>query len=439
MNLTELRQKKGELATQAQQVLDAAANDGRMDLRSDEESKFDAIHADIEKLSATITRLEKQAALGDGERRSEPVIHKTTHDNRVVKPSLGEGLRAWLVAGSSASTPEIREAAVRAGFNPDGRNANIKLAAFPMRSMNPADQAEWEKRAAMGTTSGAVGSYTVADEAMRALEVSLLAFGGMRQVATVIRTDSGAALPIPTSDDTANKGAILAENSAASEVDITFGQIVLDAYKYSSKYVLVSVELLQDSSINVAEFIGKALGERIARITNDHFTTGTGSSQPNGIVTAAGAATAAASTTVVTYDELVNLVHTVDPAYRMNAKFMFPDARLKQLKQIKVLQYSGDTTGQPLWVPGLASGVPDTILGYPYVINQSMATPATGTKSIIFGDLSKYMIRDVRDVQLLRLDERFAEYHQVGFLAFSRHDGDLIDAGTDPVKYMAQA
>jgi HK97 family phage major capsid protein len=439
MNLTELRQKKGELATQAQQVLDAAANDGRMDLRSEEESKFDAIHADIEKLSATITRLEKQAALGDGERRSEPVIQKTTHDNRVTKPSLGEGMRAWLVAGSSASTPEIREAATRAGFNPDGRNATIKLASQAMRSLSPADQEAWEKRAAMGTTSGAVGQYTVADEAMRALEVSLLAFGGMRSVATVIRTESGAALPIPTSDDTANKGAILAENTGASEVDITFGQIVLDAYKYSSKYVLVSVELLQDSSINVAEFIGKALGERIARITNDHFTTGTGSSQPNGIVTAAGAATAAASQTVVTYDELVNLLHSVDPAYRSGASWMFPDARLKQLKQLKILNYSGDTTGEPLWRPGLAMGVPDTILGYPYTINQSMATPATGTKSILFGDLSKYLIRDVRDVQLLRLDERFAEYHQVGFLAFSRHDGDLIDAGTDPVKYMAQA
>jgi HK97 family phage major capsid protein len=106
-------------------------------------------------------------------------------------------------------------------------------------------------------------------------------------VATVIRTDTGAALPIPTSDDTSNKGAILGENTAASEVDVSFGQLVLDAYKYSSKYVLVSVEFLQDSSINVAEFIGKALGERIGRIQNDHFTTGTGSSQPNGIVTAA--------------------------------------------------------------------------------------------------------------------------------------------------------
>ena len=95
-------------------------------------------------------------------------------------------------------------------------------------------------------------------------------------------------------------------------------------------------------------------------------------------------------------------------------------------------------TGVPLWSPSLGAGQPDTILGYPYVINQSITTPATSVKSILFGDFSKYLIRDVRDVTLLRLDERFADYHQVGFLAFSRHDGDLLDAGTDPVKYHVQ-
>jgi HK97 family phage major capsid protein len=274
---------------------------------------------------------------------------------------------------------------------------------------------------------------------MRAFEVSLLAFGGVRQVATVIRTDSGAALPIPTSDDTSNKGAILSENSAASEQSIAFGQLVLDSYKYSSKYVLVSVELLQDSAINVSEFIGRALGERIGRITNDHFTTGTGSSQPNGIVTASAVGTTATSlTATTTYSFMMDLVHSIDPAYRMNGRFMLSDAALKMVRKILIPQYSGDTAGAPLWQPNFSVGVPDTILGYPFTVNQSMTAPATAVKSILFGDLSKYLVRDVRDFTLLRLDERFAEYHQVAFLAFSRHDGDLLDAGTDPVKHHLQ-
>jgi HK97 family phage major capsid protein len=109
------------------------------------------------------------------------------------------------------------------------------------------------------------------------------------------------------------------------------------------------------------------------------------------------------------------------------------------LKKVKILQYSGDTMGMPLWQPGLTVGQPDMIMGYQYVINQSMTTPATGVKSILFGDFSKYLIRDVRDITLLRLDERYADAHQVGFLAFSRSDGDLLDAGTNPVKYGTQA
>jgi HK97 family phage major capsid protein len=118
---------------------------------------------------------------------------------------------------------------------------------------------------------------------------------------------------------------------------------------------------------------------------------------------------------------------------------MFNDTTLKSLKKIKVLQYSGDTTGIPLWQPSMQLGQADRILGYEFTINQSMASPGSSAKKILFGDLSKYIIRDVRDFTLLRLDERFAELQQVAFLAFSRHDGDLLDAGTNPVKYMSQA
>jgi HK97 family phage major capsid protein len=128
----------------------------------------------------------------------------------------------------------------------------------------------------------------------------------------------------------------------------------------------------------------------------------------------------------------------VDPAYRSNGKFMLSDAALKMVRKILIPQYSGDTAGAPLWQPDFRVGAPDQILGFPYVINQSMTAPATTVKSIIFGDLSKYLIRDVRDFELKRLDERFAEYHQVAFLAFLRTDGDLLDAGTDPVKVHTQ-
>jgi HK97 family phage major capsid protein len=454
MTIQEYLQKKGELSEQAKAILTGAQAEGR-ELRSDEEANFDKIHAEIAKISGTIARLQKQEALGQSEgRRTEPnqPADEQRHETRIIQPRQAdgnlEGLRSWLMAGcgGATQTPEMRAAAAKHNFDLNAKQFTIQLPRAAMRSNSPEGVAEWraqngiEHRAALGVGSGAIGGYTVKDEMMRSLEVSLLAFGGMRKAATVLRTETGADLPWPTMNDTANKGRIIGENSVHTNTDLSFGQVVFQAFKYSSDYVLVSWEFLQDSTINAAEVIGRALGERIGRITNDHFTTGDASSKPNGIVTAAGAGVTATSlTATTTYSFIMDLVHSVDPAYRENgAKFMLSDAALKMVRKVLIPQYSGDTAGAPLWQPSFQQGVPDMILGYPYIVNQSMTAPATTVKSIIFGDLSKYMIRDVREVTLVRADERFLEYGQVAFLAWSRHDGDLLDSGTDPVKYHVQ-
>jgi len=463
MTLQELRDDKGRLANEADQILQGALKEGRKDLREDENQKFDSIHAEIDKLTAFIGKIEKQEALAAGTgRRSEPTQPEETRGNRpsytgkVSDYERGEALRAWMTAGAPGAelTDEQRNMAQRCGINLGSKRMTFRLGP-PLKASQPdanglrpseEDLRTWntrltEERAALtglqSTTT--TGGYTVADEAMRSLEVALLAYGGMRSVSTVIRTATGGPLPIPTTNDTANKGEIIGENTTSNELEMTFGQLVLDAWKYSSKYILASIEFLQDTSINANAFLGEALGTRIARITNDHFTTGSGS-MPNGVVTAAtSSAVTFSGVASVTADNLTDLIHSVDPAYRTNSRFMFHDGGLKMIKKVKVLQYSGDTVGVPLWIPGLTAGQPDTILGYPYTINQSMTTPATGVKSILFGDFSKYIIRDVRDVTVVRLDELFAVLGQVAFLALSRHDGDLLDAGTHPIKYGTQA
>jgi HK97 family phage major capsid protein len=461
MTLPEMREEKGRLANQANEILDKAKQDNRHDLRKEEEEKFDAIHADIEKLTKAIQREEKQeatmASLESTGRRSEPnPIEQRGKQgaSKDYRPSTGkltehdrsEAFRAWALGGKHQGvlTDHQKDVAKRCGLDVNSSELELPLFGPALRGLSTEHLRAWqaevdEKRAALtgAQSTTTTGGYTVADAAMRALEVALLQFGGMRSVATIIRTDTGGPLPIPTTNDTANKGARLAENTGATELEMVFGQLVLNAYKYSSKYILASVEFLQDSSINVADFIGNALGNRIGRIQNDEFTTGTGSSQPNGVVTAATSGVTGVADPP-THDNMQDLIHSLDPAYRPNAKFMMHDATLKSLKKIKVLQYSGDVVGLPLWQPGLTLGAPDTILGYPYVINQSMGTPATTVKKIIFGDFSKYIIRDAKDVTLIRLDERFAELHQVAFLAFTRSDGNLLDAGTHPMYYMSQ-
>jgi HK97 family phage major capsid protein len=189
---------------------------------------------------------------------------------------------------------------------------------------------------------------------------------------------------------------------------------------------------LQDSAIDLESFIGGALGERIARILNTHFTTGDNSSKPQGI-TASGAGVTAAAVAAITYSELLDLQHSVDPSYRGNAKFMMHDTTFKAVRKLV------DDQNRPIFQPDISAASPGTLLGSPIVINQDCATLAASAKAIFFGDFSKYIIRDVQDFTLLRLEERYADYHQVGFVGFSRHDGRILDAGTDPIKHMVMA
>lgn len=443
-----ITRKKG-LLDEAKAIQTRVYGDQNGEWRGDDTAKFDGLTDQAEKVQQEIeriARLEKAErsleTMGESQgRRSEPTQPtRPAFSGKATAADADMAVRGWLLGANEegGATAAHHDAAKRVGLNIVSGSINLRMPP-PLRSLDPRDVEAWEKRAAMGVASGSIGLYTAPDSPMGALERALLAFGGMRQVSTVFRTASGTDMPFPTNNDTSNKGAILAENTQVSEVDPTFGQLVLNSFKYSSKLVLIARELLQDSAVNIPELIGQILGERIGRIQNDHFTTGDASSKPNGVVTAATSSsitTAAAAT--ISYDNIVDLVHKLDPAYRPGARFMLHDGALKVIKKLKVLQYSGDTTGAPLWIPGLGGTVGDTILNYPYTVNQSLDTPAAGTKSVLFGDFSKYLIRDVADIRLVRMDERYADYDQVGFTAFMRSDGDLLDAGTHPVYYMTQ-
>ena len=187
-----------------------------------------------------------------------------------------------------------------------------------------------ERAQSVGTTTA--GGFTVPEGFSGFIEDALLQFSGIRNAATVLPTATGATLPFPTNDDTGNAGALLAENTQDSEQDLTFGEMQLGAYKYTSKIIRVSVELMQDSAFNMDAYIGGKFGERLGRATSAHYATGTGTAQPNGLMTAATTGKTAALNSAITYLEMLDLKHSVDPAYRMSAKWAFNDSTLKALK-----------------------------------------------------------------------------------------------------------
>jgi len=302
---------------------------------------------------------------------------------------------------------------------------------IPLMNQAPKNLDDIRNAQSVGTTTA--GGHTTFPGFVTNLEQAMLQFGGMRQVSTILRTATGSALDWPTVNDTSNTGALLSENTQDSEQDVTFGNLTLDAYKYTSKIVRVSVELMQDSAFNMGAVIGSLIGERLGRIQNTHATTGTGSSQPNGVITAATLGKTAAGAAAITMDELLDLQASVDPAYRQGASWMFNDATRNYIRKLK------STDSVYHWQPGAVAGDPDRLLNHTITINQDMASIATTAKTVLFGALAKYLMREVLGVTLVRMNERYADYHQVAFVAIMRFDGDLLDAGTNPVKYLQQA
>jgi HK97 family phage major capsid protein len=299
---------------------------------------------------------------------------------------------------------------------------------------------EWAGiRATLSTTTGSEGGYTVQTEVAKSVADALKAYGGMREVSTVIQTAGVGDLNFPTSDGTSETGELIGQNTTATAADPTFGVVSIVSYKFSSKIVAVPFELLQDSSVDIEAFVNNRLATRIGRATNTYFTTGTGTAQPRGVVTAAASGKVGTSgqTVTVIYDDLVDLIHSVDPEYRKSpaCRFMMADSSLKVVRKLK------DSQNRPIFLPGydLNAKMPDTILGYGITINQDMAAMAANAKSILFGDFSKYIIRDVMGVTMFRFDDSaYIKLGQIGFLAWSRSGGNFVDVG-GAVKYYANS
>ena len=337
----------------------------------------------------------------------------------------------------SAETNAVRNIAERKSHDekrPEHLKAFWKLMKNGDNLMTPEDWGVLRNTMSVGTPSQ--GGYTVPTEVATAVADALKAYGGMRSVAEVFRTASGNDINFPTSDGNSETGELIGENTTATGADPAFGVATIKTYKFSSKIVAVPFELMQDSSIDMESFIQKRLVTRLGRVTNTYYTTGTGTAQPNGVVTAAssGKVGTTGQTLTVIFDDLVDLVHSVDPAYRSlgNCSFMMNDSSLKVIRKLK------DTAGRPIFMPGydgLGGSMPDTLLGYPIVINQDVAVMAANAKSILFGDFSFYKIRDVIDMQMFRFDDSaYVKLGQIGFLAWMRSGGNFVDVGGG-VKY----
>lgn len=423
-DLKEMRETAARTLTEARSMLDDIKADATPEQRTEAEQSVDKALDEVARIEADIDRRQKMDAAA---KRLEERANAVDESKR---PAL---------EGEQRGQDEGQRVEYREAFHEYLRSqGNLGSMGAEARSVLQAGFERVETRAQ--TTTNTAGGYTVPTELLNVLVKSMAAWGPMydENVATVITTAGGGTLTMPTVNDTAvtagahTEGATLTDDGGK---DVTFGQKALEAYAWNTEWLRVSKELADDSIMAMEQILGDLLGERLGRIANSQLTVGTGSSAPHGIVTASAAGTAAASTSAITADEIITLVHDVDPAYRMGPKvrFMFNDSTLAAIRKLK------DGDGNYLWQMGnYQQGQPGTLLGYQYSINQAMEGLGDGasTRVMVFGDMGKYYVRKVGAPLIGAIQDKDF-WPGFGVAGYIRFDGELSD--TAAVKHLPLA
>lgn len=387
-NLSEQRARAWE---QAKGLLDHAATEAR-DLSAEESEQFDRINAELDSADARIK------TILDAEQR-----------NRDIEESRSRlGVPADLGATVTASVENSDEETVRSLMTGELRNARF------------------EKRAITSSSSGGAVPTSVYDRIVE----HLVQTNVVRNVATVVTTNSGETLNVPTST-AFSTAAIVGEAAQTSPSDPTLATRALGAYKYSV-LVQLSNELATDGAVDVAGFLARQAGTAIGVATRGHMTTGDGSSKPTGIVTSssAGATGGTGVTGAFTGDKLIDLRYSVGSAYtsQPGCGFMMNNTAMAAARKLK-----GSTNDHYIFAPGM-NGDPDQLLGFPVYLNDSMASPALSAKSVLFGHFPSYYIREVNGIDVAVSDDFAFDYSVRTFRVQLRTDGLLIDQ-TGAVKH----
>ncbi len=377
-----LREKRAKAWEAAKAFLDSKRDkDGFVS--AEDTATYDKMEADVIALGKEIERLERQAAI-------DLELAKPTSQPITNQP--GSGMKEDKKSGRASD-------AYRKAFWDSIRRRNY----FDVQNT-----------LSIGTDTE--GGYLVPDEYEQRLIDALQEQNFFRQLATVITTSSGDRnIPVVSGH---GEAAWMDENGLYTESDDTFGLISLGAYKLGTA-IKVSDELLNDSVFDLEGYIATEFTRRIGAKEEEAFLVGDGKKKPTGVFVSAENSVTTSGTSI-TFDDVMDLYHSLRVPYRKNAVWLLNDTTVKALRKVK------DGNGNYIWQPSVQAGEPDTILNRPYYTSSFVPDLAVGNKIMAFGDFSYYWIADRQGRSFKRLNELYAANGQVGFLASQRVDGKLI-------------
>jgi len=422
--LKQLQEQRDKLIADARAALEEIRKNTDEARAAELEQRHDTIMTELDALDAKIAREERMAQVIEQQEQRAATRRPTGPDIETGGQRQDEGqvtyrsafYRMLALGGDPSELSAEERTALRAGV---------------------ASEQDMRELRAQGVGTNAAGGYTVPTELANMIILSMAAWGPMYDgtIVTDITTRSGNPIKIPTIDDTANEAAARAEHAELVDDgsgDVVIGQKGLDAFVFATPFVRFSMELAQDSQFGVEPLLSGLLGERLGRIANRRCTTGTGVNQPHGIVPASSLGKTAAASAAITFDEIMDLEHSVDPAYRVSPKcaFMLNDSTLLAVRKLK------DSEGRYIWQGGnVQQGVPATLNGRRYHINQQMPSLAAAQRAMLFGDFGKYFVRKVGSPLIGVMRERF--WPDLGIAGLIRFDGELSDSAA--VKHLVTA
>lgn len=398
MSLQAKLDKRANLVKEQRAIIDKAKAEGR-ELNADEQTKYEALEADFDKVQGEIRTFEMDARIAQREK------------------DLDEGR-----GGRYSPTRLNLEEDKGEHFS---KRSSYKDAFFGAYARMGRNNLGPDRMAALQEGTDSEGGYIVPEEFETRLFELMQEMDPVRQLATVITTRSDRNIPLETDD---GDFAYIAEEGSYTEDDPAFGRVVLSAFK-SGGIVKVSEELLQDAFFNLETYLLGLASRRFNRLEETNFAGGNGSSKPLGLfattavggVSVTGYQGAVSGTAVITGDDLIETFHALGRSYRANASWLTSDAMVKMIRKLK------DGENNYIWQPGLQAGQPDRIFNRPVYVSEGATAPAAAAKSIIFGDISYYYIGDRLGMTMQRLGELFAATGQVGFKFTKRNDGRLVD------------
>lgn len=341
-----LKEKRGQLIADLEMMVTAIETETRS-LSDEELASFDAKKAEIEKIDKTLERVQ--------ERRYQSM-------NEEEKVEVKKEVKK----------EELEKRALDAFFR--------------------GDDLDGELRAMLTTNSGnkATIPLTIAEGLLKKLEEQcpILAEGRRYSSKGTLRL---------LSETSYGNGAIADENTAFSSEDPEFAFIELTSHKIATS-VKTSFELLQNSSIDLNNYLTDVIVRRLSRELNKFFLIGTGTKQPQGLTS--GTQTVETPATL-DYDALVSMITKMHPDYLDKAKFIM---NRKTFSQVALLE---DGNGHKYVQNGIVNGKFTYTIGtIPIIIDNHMPDYSTGNKAIILANIGEcYSINMLQDIVVKRLDQ----------------------------------